>query len=96
MLETERMPDLVEVMRMGKHHHLKNRQLPLQVDENLTVSLSFYVGFPHPVSLIDSASVHTYTLLRALMLFNLPIKSRPIYFLVFILSFIRSLFSFYC
>lgn len=38
MLQTERMPDLVEVMRMGKDHRLKHRQLPLQVDENLTVS----------------------------------------------------------
>ncbi|XP_050429543.1 gametogenetin-binding protein 2-like isoform X2 [Adelges cooleyi] len=37
MLQTERMPDLVEVMRMGKDHRLKNRQLPLQVDENLTL-----------------------------------------------------------
>jgi hypothetical protein len=31
------MPDLVEVMRMGKDHRLKHRQLPLQVDENLTL-----------------------------------------------------------
>jgi hypothetical protein len=38
MLQAERMPDLVEVMRMGKDHRLKQRQLPLQVDENLTVS----------------------------------------------------------
>lgn len=37
MLQTERMPDLVEVMRMGKDHRLKHRQLPLQVDENLTL-----------------------------------------------------------
>lgn len=41
MLQTERMPDLVEVMRMGKDHRLKHRQLPLQVDENLTVSPGF-------------------------------------------------------
>lgn len=38
MLQAERMPDLVEVLRMGKNHRLKHRQLPLQVDENLTVS----------------------------------------------------------
>jgi len=31
------MPDLVEVMRIGKDHRLKHRQLPLQVDENLTL-----------------------------------------------------------
>ncbi|XP_050532823.1 gametogenetin-binding protein 2-like isoform X2 [Daktulosphaira vitifoliae] len=37
MLQTEKMPDLVEVMRMGKDHRLKHRQLPLQVDENLTL-----------------------------------------------------------
>lgn len=46
MLQTERMPDLVEVMRMGKDHRLKHRQLPLLVDENLTVSL----GFPPPTT----------------------------------------------
>lgn len=41
MLQAERMPDLVDVMRMGKDHRLKQRQLPLQVDENLTVSSGF-------------------------------------------------------
>lgn len=41
MLQAERMPDLVDVMRMGKDHRLKHRQLPLQVDENLTVSSDF-------------------------------------------------------
>lgn len=44
MLQTQKMPELVEVMRMGKDpssYQLKHRQLPLQVDENLTVREEF-------------------------------------------------------